>query len=148
MPPFNPAEKLNLFGHYFGVEFVHEGHTYIQAISPFEFASCLRLTDKLRHKLSLPAHTFCLDTAIPGMMSARIFDQMHKQCIHIHLSNLEIMEPHQCVLLQRASKHSSMAWWAFAYPPMNAGLLLTRTIWNSWQFSDLLKSWHHFPAQH
>ncbi len=25
--PFDPAETSNLFGHYFRVEFVHEGHT-------------------------------------------------------------------------------------------------------------------------
>ncbi len=31
------------------------------------------------------------------MMSARIFDQVHKQCIHICSSNLEIMEPIQYV---------------------------------------------------
>ena len=31
------------------------------------------------------------------MTSARIFDQIHMQCIHIRSSNLKIMEPHQYI---------------------------------------------------
>ncbi len=55
-PPFDPANNSNLFRHYFGIKLVHDGHTYMRSISPFEFASCLCLTDKLRFKLSQPQH--------------------------------------------------------------------------------------------
>jgi hypothetical protein len=39
--------------------------------------------DELWFKLSQPQHTFCLDAAIPGITSARVFDQIHKRCVHI-----------------------------------------------------------------
>jgi hypothetical protein len=82
-PPFDTANNLNLFGHYFGIKFVHDGHTYVRAISLLEFVSCLHLTDKLQFKLFQPQHTFCINTAIPGVMPARVFDQIHERCVHI-----------------------------------------------------------------
>ncbi len=94
-PPFDPANNSNLFGHYFGIEFVHNGHTYVRTISPFEFASCLCLTDKLWFKLSQPQYTFCLNAAGSGVTSARVFDQIQERCVHIHSSNFKIMEPNQ-----------------------------------------------------
>ena len=60
-PPFNPITNTNGFGHYFGIEFMHNGHTYVRAISPFEFVLCFCLTDELTMhsawtQLSPPAH--------------------------------------------------------------------------------------------
>jgi hypothetical protein len=39
--PFDPANNTNLISHYFGIKFIHNGHTNVHAIFPFEFTSCL-----------------------------------------------------------------------------------------------------------
>ena len=94
-PSFAPDETSNLFGHYFGIEFQHDGHTYIRGISSFEFASCHRLFDDLTYKLAHPSNTFCLDAAIPGWTSARVFEQIVKCCHRIHDANCKLFEPCQ-----------------------------------------------------
>jgi hypothetical protein len=38
--PFNPVANTNIFGHYFGIEYICDGSTYVRAISPFKFVSC------------------------------------------------------------------------------------------------------------
>jgi hypothetical protein len=73
-PTFDPTDNPNLFGHLFGIEFMHDGHVYVRAISQFEITSCLRLSDELTYYLSHPSHSFCLDSAIPGLTCAQIFD--------------------------------------------------------------------------
>jgi hypothetical protein len=83
-PAFNPRSNSNLFGHYFGVEFAHDGHSYMQAFSLFEFASCFCLINDLTYKLSYHANTFFLDAGIPALTSAKIFEQVHERCIHTH----------------------------------------------------------------
>ena len=94
-PPFDPTSNSNLFGHYFGMEFVHCDNTYVRSISPFEFARCFRLGDELTYKLSHPTNQFCLDAGIPALTSARIFEQIHEWCSHIRSQNFEIQEPNQ-----------------------------------------------------
>jgi hypothetical protein len=94
-PPFAPNKNVNLFGHYFGVEFQHDGHMYICGISSFEFASCHRLFDELRYKLAHPSNTFCLDAAVPGRISAWVFEQIVERCHHIRDANCELFEPCQ-----------------------------------------------------
>ncbi len=39
-PAFNAYPNLNIFQAYFGVKFHYDGHSYICAISPFEFVRC------------------------------------------------------------------------------------------------------------
>ena len=94
-PPFNPITNTNVFGHYFGIEFTHDGHTYVRAISPFEFVSCFYLTNELTYKLSHPTNTFCLDAAIPARTSVRIFEVLLNRCIEIRSSNFKIFQPTQ-----------------------------------------------------
>jgi hypothetical protein len=94
-PPFNPITNTNVFGHYFGIEFKHNGHTYGRAISPFEFVSCFCLTNELTFKLSHPSNVFCLDAAIPACTSALIFELVLDRCIQIRSSNFKIFEPNQ-----------------------------------------------------
>jgi hypothetical protein len=77
-PPFVPNKTPNLFGHHYGIEFFHDGHTYFRPISPFEFVSCHQLGAEITYKLSHPSNTFCLDAAVPGLTSARIFDDIHE----------------------------------------------------------------------
>ena len=94
-PPFVPDETPNLFGHHYGIEFLHDGHTYVQPISPFEFVSCHQLGDDITYKLSHPSNTFCLDAAVPGLTSACIFGDIHERCIHIRAQNCELFDPRQ-----------------------------------------------------
>ncbi len=94
-PPFQPTENSNLFGHYFGVEFVHDGHTYVRAILPFKFISCFRLFDKLMYKLSHPCNAFRMDAAIPSRTLTQVLKQVMDQCARIRESNVEIFEPRQ-----------------------------------------------------
>jgi hypothetical protein len=94
-PPFAPDENVNLFGHYFGVKFQHDGHTYICGISSFEFASCHRLYDDLTYKLAHPSNTFCLDAAVPCRTSAWVFEQIVKCCHRIRNANCELFKPSQ-----------------------------------------------------
>jgi hypothetical protein len=82
-PTFDPTDNLNLLGHFFGIEFTHDSHVYVRAVSQFEIASCLHLLDEFTYKLSHPSHSFCLNASIPGLNSAGIFDQIHDQCMHI-----------------------------------------------------------------
>ena len=94
-PPFVPDETPNLFGHHYGIEFIHDGHTYVRPISPFEFVSCHQLGNDITYKLSHPSKTFCLDAAVPGLTSACIFGDIHERCIHIRAQNCELFDPSQ-----------------------------------------------------
>jgi hypothetical protein len=82
-PAFNPTDNQNLFGHFFGVEFTHDGHEYVCAISQFELTSCLCISDKFTYCLAEPSNLFFLNWAVLGLTSAQIFNQIHKRCIHI-----------------------------------------------------------------
>jgi hypothetical protein len=94
-PAFDPTDNQYLFGHFFGVKFTHNGHEYVHAISQFELASCLRLSDEFTYCLAEPLNSFCLDCTVPNLTSAQIFDKIHEQCIHIRLENFEIFQPNQ-----------------------------------------------------
>jgi hypothetical protein len=42
-PPFEACPTRNLFQHFFGIKFHFDDHTYVRAISTFEFARCFNL---------------------------------------------------------------------------------------------------------
>jgi hypothetical protein len=88
-PRFEPCDNSNLFHHHFGIEFNHEGHNYVHAISPFEFACCFNLDNDITYKLS------GLDVAIPGCTSAHIFDQLLSQLVCIQDANCSIFSLNQ-----------------------------------------------------
>jgi hypothetical protein len=94
-PAFNRNMNSNLLENYFGMEFIHNGHTYILAIPPFKFVLCFRLTDELRYQLSQHCNSFCMDAAIPAISLAWIFEQILEHCIHVHSHNFEIYKPNQ-----------------------------------------------------
>jgi hypothetical protein len=93
-PEFDAHENTNLFGHHFGIEFIYNGHIYVQAVLPFEFVSCVCLTNNLTYKLSHTSNIFCMDDAIPAITSSCIFKMIYDQCIQICCSNFEIYQPH------------------------------------------------------
>jgi hypothetical protein len=94
-PDFDSNSNLSLFGHYFGIEFVRDGHLYVWAISPIEFASCLRLSDKLTYKLSYHSNAFCLNAGIPALTLSQILEEINKRCNTICSSNFEIQKPNK-----------------------------------------------------
>jgi hypothetical protein len=77
-PEFDAHKNTNLFGHHFGIEFIHDGHTYVQAILPFKFVSCFRLTDNLTYKLSHTSNIFCMDAAIPAITFSQMFNLIYE----------------------------------------------------------------------
>jgi hypothetical protein len=95
-PEFNAHENTNLFGHHFGIKFIHDGHTYMRAILPLEFVSCFHLTNNLTYKLSHMSNIFCMDAAIPAITSSQIiFKLIYDRWIQICCSNFEIYKPHR-----------------------------------------------------
>ncbi len=68
-PAFNACPNSNIFQTYFGIEFIHEGHTYIRAILSYEFVRCFNFIDQLTYRLSQPPHKFCVDAAMPARTS-------------------------------------------------------------------------------
>ena len=48
-PPFEACPNQNLFQHYFGIEFHHDGHTYVRAISTYKFTCCFGLLKRLQY---------------------------------------------------------------------------------------------------
>jgi hypothetical protein len=94
-PCFEPCDNSNLFWHHFGIEFTYEGHTYVRAISPFKFARCYNLKDKITYKISHQLNIFCLDAAIPGRTSAHIFDQLLTRLVRIRDANCSLFSPNQ-----------------------------------------------------
>jgi hypothetical protein len=93
-PEFDAHKNTNLFGHHFGIKFIHDGHTYVWAISPFKFVSWFCLTNNLTYKLSHTSNIFCMDAAIPAITSSQIFELIYERCIQICCSNFKIYEPH------------------------------------------------------
>ncbi len=51
-PPFEACPTRNLFQHFFGIKFHFDGHTYVHAISTFEFAHCFNLVENIQYRLS------------------------------------------------------------------------------------------------
>ncbi len=107
-PPVNPIANTNVFGQYFGIEYKYDGSTYVRAISPFKFVLCFCLTNKLTCTLSHPSNAFCLDTAIPALTLARIFELVLDQCIQICCSNFNFFEPKQYAAPAACIQHSSI----------------------------------------
>jgi hypothetical protein len=93
--PFDGSSTTNLFRCHFGVEYHDDGHTFVRAISPFEFTSCFGLMDNLCYSLSQPRNWFALDAGIPSLTSAWIFDHILERLMSIRDSNMEIHQPNQ-----------------------------------------------------
>ncbi len=90
------SRRASLFQHFFGIEFYHDGHTYIQAISTFEFACCFNLIESIQYHLSHERHTHNLDASTPAKTSAWVFEQVLSHLIFVRDSNCEVFLPNQC----------------------------------------------------
>ncbi len=89
-PPFDGSSTTNIFKCHFGIEFHNNDHTYIQPFSPFEFTSCFGFIDQLRYQLSQYGNWFALDTGIPTLTSAWVFDHIFDRLLSIRDSTTEI----------------------------------------------------------
>jgi hypothetical protein len=76
-PPLEWCENQNIFQQLFGVEFHHDGHTYVRPISSFEFARCFNLADNIQYRLSHADYKFALDASIPALTSRWLFTQIN-----------------------------------------------------------------------
>ena len=94
-PPFESCPNKNLFQQFFGIEFHHGDHTYVRAISTYEFSRCFGLVDKHQYRLSHDKYKFGLDAAMPGGTSSWIFDHVHSHLVYLRDANSEIFSPNQ-----------------------------------------------------
>jgi hypothetical protein len=94
-PAFNACPNSNIFQTYFGVEFHYDGHSYICAISPFEFVRCHRFTDQLSYPLSQPPYEFSVNAVMPALTFAWLFEQVHAHLVYLCDSNCKIFSPNQ-----------------------------------------------------
>jgi len=89
-PAFNACPNSNIFQTYFGIEFNHEGHSYIRAILSYKFVCCFNFIDQLTYRLSQPPHKFCVDTAMPARTSEWLFKQIHAHLVYLQDANSEL----------------------------------------------------------
>jgi hypothetical protein len=94
-PVFNACPTNNIFPHYFGIEFHHDSHTYVRAISSYEFARCFGFIDQLTYRLSHPTYLYAMDAAMPSRTSAWLLEQAHSHLSYIRDANSEIFLPNQ-----------------------------------------------------
>jgi hypothetical protein len=98
-PSFEACPNRNLFQQYFGLEFHHDGHTYVRAISTYKFMRCFNLVDKLQYRLSHEDYKFGLNASMPAKTSAWIFEQVHSHLVHLRDLNSKVFSPNQFAAL-------------------------------------------------
>jgi len=94
-PPFESCPNRNLFQQFFGIEFIHDGHTHVRAISTYEFAHCFGLVESIQYRLSHEMHKFGLDASMPSCTSAWLFEQIHSHLVYLRNANSEVFSPNQ-----------------------------------------------------
>ena len=63
---------------------MHNERSYVKSFSPFEFfAMPTSFSDDLVYNLSHPGNKFAMNSAIPGMTSAWIFDHVDKRLAQV-----------------------------------------------------------------
>jgi hypothetical protein len=94
-PPFKACPNQNMFQQFFGIEFHFEGHTYVCAISAYEFTRCFGLKEHIQYRLSHANYKYGLDAAMPYKTSAWIFEQVYSHLVHLRDANSEVFSPDQ-----------------------------------------------------
>jgi hypothetical protein len=94
-PAFNACPNPNIFQHYFRIEFHHKYHSYVRAISSYEFVRCFGFIDKITYHLSHPTYKFALDAAMPSRTSAWLLEQIHLYLSYLRDANSDIFLPNQ-----------------------------------------------------
>ena len=86
-PPLESCPNRNLFQQFFGIEFIHEGHTHVRAISTYEFSRCFGLVESIQYRQSHERHKFRLDASMPSRTSAWLFEQIHSHLVYLRNAN-------------------------------------------------------------
>ncbi len=73
-PVLNACPNPNIF-QLLGINFYHEDHSYIRAISSYEFVRCFGFIDRITYCLSHPTYKFALDAVMPSHTSAWLLEQ-------------------------------------------------------------------------
>jgi hypothetical protein len=94
-PAFNACPNPNIFQHHFGVKFHHEGHSYVQTISPYEFVRCFGFICQMTYRLSHTTYKFAIDAAMPAHTSAWLLKQAHSYLTYLREANSEVFLPNQ-----------------------------------------------------
>ena len=102
----------NIFQHFFGIEFLHEGIRYLRPISQFEFAACYRLRDSFTYSLAHPTNRCHLDAGIPGLTSAWVLDSILTRLLHIRDENTECYDT-----TPSTPSHPHLCEWNYTDPP-------------------------------
>ena len=92
-PPFDACPNQNMFQQFFGLEFHHDGHVYVHAISAYEFTCCFNLMERIQYCLSHDKYKYGLDASMPAKTSAWIFEQVHSHLVHLHGANSKVFSP-------------------------------------------------------
>jgi hypothetical protein len=107
-PAFNGCPNSNIFQHHFGIDFCHEGCSYIRAILPFEFVFCFHFIDQLTYRLS--------QAAMPVRTSAWLFKQVHAYLVYLEMQILSSSCGINLLPPLLPYKHLSMAQLALGFP--------------------------------
>jgi hypothetical protein len=94
-PLFESCPNRNLFQQFFGIEFIHDGHMHVRAISTYKFACCFNLVEAIQYRLSHEKHKFGLDASMLGCTLAWLFKQIHSQLVYLWDSNSKVFSPNQ-----------------------------------------------------
>jgi hypothetical protein len=94
-PPNESCPNQNLFQYYFGIQYDHDGSSYVRGISTYEFAQWFGLLDQIQYCMSHKKHRFALDVSMPGCSLAWLFKQIHLHLINIRDANSEVFSPNQ-----------------------------------------------------
>ncbi len=95
-PLFESFPNQNLvFKQYFGLNFHHDCHTYVCAVSTYEFTFCFNLIKKIQNRLSHKQYKFGLDASMPGRTSAWLFEQVHSHLVYLRDLNSKTIFPNQ-----------------------------------------------------
>ncbi len=94
-PPFKACPNQNMFQQFFGIEFHFEGHTYVRAISAYEFTRCFRLMEQIQYCLSHANYKHGIDASTPLKTSMWIFEQVHSHLVHRQDANSKVFSPDQ-----------------------------------------------------
>ncbi len=94
-PPFEACPTRNLFQNFFGIEFHFDSHTYVLAISTFEFAHCFNLVENMQYRLSHEKYHFGMgrfdaSADVPVGLSAGTFSTSF-----LCNSNCDVFSPNQ-----------------------------------------------------
>jgi hypothetical protein len=94
-PPFEACPNQNMFQQFFGIKFHFEGHSYVRAISAYEFTCCFRLMEQLQYRLSHANYKHSIDALMPSKTSTWIFEQVHSHLVHLRDANSKLFSPDQ-----------------------------------------------------